>query len=532
MNMPSLAALRFDNRFVRELPADPETDNFRRQISAALYSNVAPTPVRAPQLVAYAQEVAALLGLTPADCETPGFAEVFAGNRLLEGMRPHATCYGGHQFGNWAGQLGDGRAINLGEVVNDAGQHWTLQLKGAGPTPYSRTADGLAVLRSSVREFLCSEAMFHLGVPTTRALSLCTTGESVVRDVLYDGHPAAEPGAVVCRVAPSFTRFGHFEMLAARGEVDLLRRLADFTIDADFGDLDLPASGPDRYVGLFAEVCERTARMIVEWMRVGFVHGVMNTDNMSILGLTIDYGPYGWLEDFDPDWTPNTTDAAQRRYRYGQQPAIAQWNLLQLANALYPLIDDANPLERELGVFARRYGELDRDMRAAKLGLVGAAAASAFEPLCQQLDAQLRAAETDMTIFHRRLIDVDAGMSAQAALEALAPAFYLPEQVSGEVRDGWLAWLTAYQAALRAANVTVETRRAAMRRANPKYVLRNYMAQLAIDAAEQGDASVVNELLELLRRPYDEQPEQERWAARRPDWARERVGCSMLSCSS
>ena len=285
-------------------------------------------------------------------------------------------------------------------------------------------------------------------------------------------------------------------------------------------------------MGLFAEVCERTARMIVEWMRVGFVHGVMNTDNMSILGLTIDYGPYGWLEDFDPDWTPNTTDAAQRRYRYGQQPAIAQWNLLQLANALYPLIDDANPLERELGVFARRYGELDRDMRAAKLGLVGAAAASAFEPLCQQLDAQLRAAETDMTIFHRRLIDVDAGMSAQAALEALAPAFYLPEQVSGEVRDGWLAWLTAYQAALRAANVTVETRRAAMRRANPKYVLRNYMAQLAIDAAEQGDASVVNELLELLRRPYDEQPEQERWAARRPDWARERVGCSMLSCSS
>ncbi|MDH3644736.1 MAG: protein adenylyltransferase SelO family protein, partial [Gammaproteobacteria bacterium] len=301
--------LQFDNRSVRALPADSESGNSRRrQVSNACYSRVSPTPVAKPELVAYSPEVAALLGLSPADCESASFAEIFTGNKVLPGMDPHATCYGGHQFGNWAGQLGDGRAINLGELVNPAGEHWMLQLKGAGPTPYSRSADGLAVLRSSVREFLCSEAMHHLGVPTTRALSLTVTGESVVRDMLYDGNAAPEPGAVVCRVARSFTRFGHFEMLAARGETDLLRRLADYTIGTHF-----PALAPgepnnkDTYVAWFAEVCHRTVEMVVEWMRVGFVHGVMNTDNMSILGLTIDYGPYGWLEDYDPDWTPNTT---------------------------------------------------------------------------------------------------------------------------------------------------------------------------------------------------------------------------------
>ena len=272
--------------------------------------------------------------------ETGAFAEVFVGNRLLPGMKPIATCYGGHQFGNWAGQLGDGRAINLGEARGRDGKRWTLQLKGAGPTPYSRTADGLAVLRSSLREYVCSGAMFHLRVPTTRALSLALTGEDVVRDILYDGHPAPEPGAVVCRVAPSFTRFGHFEILAARRETDLLGRFLDFTIASDFPHLLDEADAKARRIGWFREVAERTATMVAEWMRVGFVHGVMNTDNMSVLGLTIDYGPYGWLESFDPDWTPNTTDAATRRYRFGQQPAIAQWNLLQLANAVFPLIGD------------------------------------------------------------------------------------------------------------------------------------------------------------------------------------------------
>ena len=291
--LPRVQNLRFDNRFVTTLPGDPDRSNRRRQVLGATWSAAAPTPVADPRLLAHAPEVAALLDLTDGDVQAPDFAHVFGGNALLPGMAPYAACYGGHQFGNWAGQLGDGRAISLGEVVNAAGQRWELQLKGAGPTPYSRTADGRAVLRSSIREFLCSEAMHHLGVPTTRALSLVTTGDDVVRDMLYDGHAAPEPGAIVCRVAPSFIRFGNFEILAARGDHALLAQLVDFTIARDFPALAGIADTTERRRAWFAEVCERTAQMIVHWMRVGFVHGVMNTDNMSILGLTIDYGPYG-----------------------------------------------------------------------------------------------------------------------------------------------------------------------------------------------------------------------------------------------
>ncbi|MEO5680597.1 MAG: protein adenylyltransferase SelO family protein, partial [Acidimicrobiales bacterium] len=281
-----LDALAFDNHFTRELPGDPDASNRRRQVQGALFSRVAPTPVAAPATLAWSPEVAALLGLDPAVCASDDFAQVFGGNRVPAGADPFAACYGGHQFGSWAGQLGDGRAIALGEVLDAAGQHQTLQLKGAGPTPYSRTADGRAVLRSSLREFLCSEAMHHLGIPTTRALSLVATGDSVQRDVLYDGHPAPEPGAVVCRVAPSFTRFGSFQLPASRGELDVLRQLVDFTIRNDFPHL--AGAGPfEAQIGtMFAEVAQRTAELVVHWMRVGFVHGVLNTDNMSILGLT------------------------------------------------------------------------------------------------------------------------------------------------------------------------------------------------------------------------------------------------------
>src|SRR4249919_3693545 len=232
-----MPALRFDNRFVRELPADPERGPRVRQVTAAMYSRVEPTPVRAPRLIAHSREVAELLGFDEEDAASPAFARVFGGNALVAGMEPYAANYGGHQFGNWAGQLGDGRAITLGETINAKGERWELQLKGAGPTPYSRTADGRAVLRSSIREFLCSEAMHHLGVPTTRALSLVATGEQVVRDMFYDGHPRPEPGAIVCRVAPSFIRFGTFELPAARGDVTLLKQLIDFTIRRDFPEL-------------------------------------------------------------------------------------------------------------------------------------------------------------------------------------------------------------------------------------------------------------------------------------------------------
>jgi uncharacterized protein YdiU (UPF0061 family) len=531
-----LEQLRFDNRFVRELPADPEAANFRRQVVGATFSRVLPTPASRPQLVAYSREAAQLLDLPPTVIDSrraaQEFADVFGGNRLLDGMEPHATVYGGHQFGNWAGQLGDGRAINLGEIVNSRGEHWALQLKGAGPTPYSRTADGLAVLRSSIREFLCSEAMHHLGVPTTRALSLVVTGEQVLRDMLYDGNPAPEPGAVVCRLAPSFIRFGHFEILTARGDIELLRRLADFTIRSEYPELLAANATADAatYVAWFAEVSRRTVDMIVNWMRVGFVHGVMNTDNMSILGLTIDYGPYGWLENYDPDWTPNTTDAANRRYRYGQQPAIAQWNLLQLANAIYPLVGEAQPLEAVLTEFARSYAHAWQSTLARKLGLVGHEEAD--EALIGEMHAVLQLIETDMTLFFRRLADVDTNVPEGARIAPLLDAYYVPGQMTADVRERIERWLADYSARVRRDGVDAGTRRANMNAVNPKYVLRNYLAQLAIDKAEAGDYALVEELLDVLRAPYAEQPGREVFAEKRPDWARDRVGCSMLSCSS
>ena len=526
-----LATLKFDNRFSRELPADPETSNTRRQIRDACFSRVLPTKVAAPALVGFAREVAEALGLSEGDCTSDAFAAIFTGNRVLPGMDPHATCYGGHQFGTWAGQLGDGRAIILGEVLNAAGERHVLQLKGAGLTPYSRTADGLAVLRSSMREFLCSEAMYHLGVPTTRALSLTLTGEQVMRDMLYDGNAAFEPGAVVCRVAPSFTRFGHFQMLAARQEHALLQTFLDYTIDTDFPHLPIETDDKARHLAWFAEVCRLTAEMVVHWMRVGFVHGVMNTDNMSVLGLTIDYGPYGWLEDYDPNWTPNTTDAAGRRYRFAHQPAVAQWNLLQLANTILPLIEEATPLEAILSDFQNQYMTLWQDMMAAKLGL------QCFEPetdadLVTELDAVLQLTETDMTLFYRRLASIDLDGSGADALDTLGDAYYQPEELQGEVRGRLEAWLTSYLGRVRADGREDDERRSAMNAVNPKYVLRNYIAQLVIDKAEQGDYSMVSEILDLLRRPYDEQPEHEQFAAKRPEWARSRVGCSQLSCSS
>ena len=528
-----LGALRFDNAFVRELPADPEAANHRRQVSGACYSRVLPTPVRAPSLIAWSPEVADLLGLDAAAATAEDFVQVFAGNRLLPGMEPFAMCYGGHQFGNWAGQLGDGRAINLGEVVGRDGGRWTLQLKGAGPTPYSRMADGLAVLRSSVREFLCSEAMHHLGVPTTRALSLVGTGEEVMRDMFYDGRPKAEPGAIVCRVAPSFVRFGNFEILTARGEVELLRRFVDHCIRCDFPHLGAPSR--DTYLAWLAEVAARTATMIVQWLRVGFVHGVMNTDNMSILGLTIDYGPYGWLEDFDPDWTPNTTDAQGRRYRYGQQAQIALWNLVRLANAIYPLVEDVPALEAALDTYARRYEAEWLRMMAAKLGL-HSLADDADRALVDDLFATLQMAETDMTVFFRRLAALPVAEAApltdEELLSPLRAASYAPDAIPDAQCARMREWLTRYGARVRRDGTRDDARATAMNRVNPKYVLRNYLAQEAIDLAEAGDYSRVNELLDLLRRPYDEQPGRERYAAKRPEWARHRAGCSMLSCSS
>ncbi|MEQ1621233.1 MAG: protein adenylyltransferase SelO [Methylococcales bacterium] len=526
-----LDQLIFDNRFVRELPADPESVNSRRQVFGSCYSKVSPTPVSGPKLVAFSKEVAALLDLSVEVCESDEFINTFVGNRLVAGMEPYAMCYGGHQFGQWAGQLGDGRAINLGEVVNQQGQRWALQLKGAGLTPYSRTADGLAVLRSSIREFLCSEAMHHLGVPTTRALSLITTGEWVKRDMFYDGNPKYEPGAVVCRVAPSFTRFGNFQIFAARGDVDNLKKLVDYTIRTDFPHLGAPS--PSVYVAWFEEVCRRTAQMIVHWQRVGFVHGVMNTDNMSILGLTIDYGPYGWLENYDPGWTPNTTDAGGKRYRFGNQPQIAFWNLGQLANAIYPLIGNIESLQQAIDSYGEAFAQGWQTMMAEKLGFEVFDTGS-DDQLIEELQKLLQDVETDMSIFYRRLalVEMNTELADELLMTPLIEAFYVPEQLTVAYKTRFCRWLRGYIKRTQRNVVSGAERRRRMNAVNPKYVLRNYLAQLAIDQAEQGDYQLVGELLELLRTPYDEQPDKEKFAEKRPDWARQRAGCSMLSCSS
>jgi uncharacterized protein YdiU (UPF0061 family) len=515
--------MQFENTFVEALPGDHSGNTQPHQVHGALYSLVQPTPVRQPRLIAYSQEMAQRLAIEAA-LNDPKFVDVLAGNRVTSEMKPYAANYGGHQFGHWAGQLGDGRAITLGELIDSEGGHWELQLKGAGPTPYSRTADGRAVLRSSVREFLCSEAMFHLGVPTTRALSLVLTGETVVRDMFYDGHPREEPGAIVCRVAPSFIRFGNFELPAARGDAQLLDQLIDFTIRRDFPEISPEQDRSAARATWFAEVCRRTAIMIVHWMRVGFVHGVMNTDNMSILGLTIDYGPYGWTDNFDPDWTPNTTDAETRRYRFGQQPQIAYWNLAQLANALFPAFSDEAPLNAGLQLYADTFNAEYRRTLGAKVGLT--VCSDEDLSMIHELHEWMQATEVDMTIFFRKLADLDLH---SPDVSIFADAYYdEAKRIAGE--PALVSWMAHY--VLRAQRENVAQRREQMNAINPKYVLRNYLAQEAIDRAERGDYAGIDELLQLLRHPYADQPANERFAKRRPDWARNRAGCSMLSCSS
>jgi serine/tyrosine/threonine adenylyltransferase len=526
--------LHFDNRFLRELPGDAETNNFTRQVKSAVWSRVVPTPVAAPRLLAYSPEMAGLLGLGEAEIIAPAMVNALGGNGLLPGSEPYATVYGGHQFGHWAGQLGDGRAIYLGEVVANA-KRWELQLKGAGPTPYSRRADGRAVLRSSIREFLCSEAMHHLGVPTTRALSLVATGDKVMRDMFYDGNPAHEQGAIVCRVAPSFTRFGHFEIHAARNDVALLQKLVDFTIDRDFAGVDFPQELIEKIGAWFSVIAERTAIMVAHWMRVGFVHGVMNTDNMSILGLTIDYGPYGWVDNFDPGWTPNTTDAEGKRYCYGRQPEIARWNMERLASALVMLTPE-NSAESEtltslLNDGMTHYDAIyDRETRnnfAGKFGFQTWKESDAT--LVNTIFKLMTDAEIDMTIFFRQLALVTDDADANRNL--MQDAFYR-DDLRVQFAAPFEQWLANYLTRISEDNIPQTERAANMNRFNPRYVLRNYLAQEAIDLATNGDYAMINELLDVMRRPYDAQPSREKFAAKRPDWARQKAGCSMLSCSS
>jgi uncharacterized protein YdiU (UPF0061 family) len=542
-----LGDITFENPSVVALPTDASDDRHPRQVTGACQSRVTPERVPAPRLLGWSHPLAKQLGLLPPSDQA---VEILAGNRVLPTMEPFAACYGGHQFGHWAGQLGDGRAITLGELPAPDGSRWEVQLKGPGLTPYSRRGDGRAVLRSSLREFVCSEAMHHLGVPTTRALALVATGESIVRDMFYDGRPELEPGAITTRVAPSFLRFGNYQIHAARGDLETLRRLVDFTIGRYFPDLlsrGERTANPESIAAWYAEVARRTAVMVAHWMRVGFVHGVMNTDNMSVLGLTIDYGPYGWMDVYDPDFTPNTTDAQGRRYRFGNQPAIAQWNLARFGEAIAPLLGDLDPIHAGLAVYRQTFEREHASQMAAKLGLSTLDDPADMHLLVECLDL-MQAVETDWTLFFRCLSDVsldvpgfpdDRGAAspdepavahARQRLVALEPAFYQPPDDTLVLR--WEAWLDALAVRVRAQGLTHDERRTRMRAASPAIVPRNYLVHEVIQAVTAGDNGPLEALMQAIQRPFDDAAGHPSFTGRMPEWARDRDGCSALSCSS
>jgi uncharacterized protein YdiU (UPF0061 family) len=474
----------------------------------AFYTRLMPTPLPAPYFVAASGKAAALAGLDPAALRQEDLVAVFSGSQVPPRSQPLSAVYSGHQFGHWAGQLGDGRAILLGQLNGPEGP-MELQLKGAGMTPYSRMGDGRAVLRSSIREFLCSEAMAALGIPTTRALMLTGSHQQVVRETI-------ESAAVVTRMAPSFVRFGSFEHWHYRGKQEELRVLADYVI-RDFYPHLLVAPNP--YLELLAEVTRRTARMIAHWQAVGFMHGVMNTDNMSILGITLDYGPFGFMEAFDVDHICNHTDQGGR-YSYANQVPVGHWNCYALANALLPLIQDKEAAEAALDGYIDAYGDKFDELVHAKLGLT--TAQEGDRELFDAMFKLMHENHVDFTLFFRRLgeLRVDVLDADRNELDAPLRDLFLD-------RPGFDAWAVGYRARLRQEGSVDAARREAMQRVNPKYILRNYLAQTAIEKAQNGDFSEVARLLAILERPFDEQLENEAYAALPPDWASHlEVSCS------
>ncbi len=525
-----MSDLNIVNVFLKSLPSDTDLTNSIRSVNGAAYSYTEPKKTKEPSLIHASKPTASLIGISNEFLKEPDFLNIITGNKIIKNTTPYAMCYGGHQFGNWAGQLGDGRAINLTEIQHN-NKVYTLQLKGAGPTPYSRSADGLAVLRSSIREYLCSEAMHHLGIPTTRALSIALTGDKVLRDILYNGNPAYEKGAIVCRVSPTFLRFGSYEIHTSKHDYNTLKSVVDYTIDNYFKNID--TKNKKGYLKFFEEVSNLTLEMIIHWQKVGFVHGVMNTDNMSILGLTIDYGPYGWLEAYDFGWTPNTTDSKNKRYRFGNQPNIGLWNLLQLANALYPLIEDAEALENILNTYNDKFHQKYETMMKSKLGIFNNNENDKI--LIKELEENLHLSETDMTIFFRNLSNFKKEhvfKDNNEFLNIVSSSFYYPSEIDGNILKKWRKWFMKYALRLNLQQESNIERKKLMDSVNPKYILRNYISQLVIDEANKGNYSLLEEIYTMLKKPYDEQPKYEKWFVKRPEWARNRVGCAMLSCSS
>ncbi|KAL3155471.1 hypothetical protein ABBQ38_011026 [Trebouxia sp. C0009 RCD-2024] len=522
--LKSLEDLQVSSSYTSELPGDDETENRLRQVHKAFWSPVSPTSTATePYLVAYSQEMAEELGLDPAEVTKSHFAEVFTGNAPIPGSHTptYAMRYGGHQFGSWAGQLGDGRVVNLGEIEGKTGQKWELQLKGAGKTPYSRMADGRAVMRSSIREFIGSEAMYHLGVPTSRALSVAGTGADVVRDMFYDGRIKAEPGAVVCRVAHSWIRFGSFQLPAALEEEGFAKQLADYVIKHHYTAIQ---GKPDPYLSLLQAVISRSAKLVAKWQAVGFVHGVLNTDNMSILGETIDYGPFGFLERFDPNFTPNTTDFSGRRYAYRNQPGVVQWNLMALATSFVTEgLCEKEAAEEALSHYSEHLNTLYTDNMAAKLGLL-----KYDKDVAVQLMTLMYEAKTDFTNTFRSLASVQAENESDELPGPLQQA--VGQDLPEEQQEHWKEWLKLYKSVLKSEGQSSEQRIQQQDSANPCYIPRNHLLQKAIEKAEDRDFSEVNRLMEILKQPYKEQKGCEAYTEPAP--VEVRMGVECLSCSS
>ena len=475
-------------------------------LPSEFYTRLMPTPLPAPYLVATSPSAAALIGLTPTHLAEQEALAVLIGNAVPQHAQPLAAVYSGHQFGVWAGQLGDGRAILMGEAETDQGP-MELQWKGSGLTPYSRMGDGRAVLRSSIREFLCSEAMHALGIPSSRALSVAGSDQGVMRETV-------ESSAVVIRMAPTFVRFGSFEHWFYNKKHDQLKLLADYVIERFFPDL---MGQPKRYQLLLEEVTRRTAHMIAHWQAVGFMHGVMNTDNMSILGITLDYGPFGFMEAFDAQHICNHTDQ-QGRYSYAMQPQIGHWNCYALAQALLPLIGEVEAAQAALDVYQPAFAAKIDELLRAKLGLTEQTSlVEQDRELFDAMFAVMQANHVDFTLFFRNLSKVKAADTSGD--EAVRDLF-----IDRAAFDGWAA---SYRQRLQTESASDAERAVAMNKVNPKYVLRNYLAQVAIEKAQNKDFTEVTRLLTVLQRPYDEQPEYETYAALPPDWASHlEVSCS------
>ena len=478
-------------------------ENTYNRLPAPFFQRVQPTPLPAPYLVAFNPDAAALIDLDPAEALRPEFVAAFSGSARLRQSEPLAAIYAGHQFGHIVPQLGDGRAITLGDTVNARGERWEISLKGAGLTAFSRDGDGRAVLRSTIREYLCSEAMHGLGIATTRALCITGSDEPIYRETL-------ETAAVLVRLAPTFVRIGTFELFYSRKQHDHLRALADYVIEHHYPQL---AGEPEKYVKFLREVCARTAIMIAGWQSVGFTHGVMNTDNMSILGLTIDYGPFGFTDAYQPGFVCNHTDVTGR-YALDQQPSVAFWNLRCLAQCMTALIAQEEAREA-LGAYEPDLRDEYRKLMQRKLGLDEWRESDGA--LLVDLLALLAQHRVDYTNFFRTLGE-------------LSMARELPHHMQNVLGEGvdLSAWFDRYRSRIAAQSTDDVTRRAAMNAANPKYILRNYLAQSAIEKAQQRDYSEIDRLWSILRAPFAEHPGLEQFAEAPPEWAR---GID-LSCSS